>query len=169
MVKGVVFTTPTRLSSPQSLALYYLFSCITSFCHLTKQNLLDLVLGSLLHDIGKIAVPVEILTKPGSLTQTEFSVIQMHPEIGREKLRRLNIPAASILSIIASQHHEHMDGRGYPNHLPGSKMHKYSRMVAIADVYDASSLTSRISRIKLCRAAQWGSSTWGFWSFFSIM
>ena len=124
-----------------SVNVAILSAMLGSLCHLTKQNLLDLVLGSLLHDIGKIAVPVEILTKPGSLTQTEFSVIQMHPEIGREKLRRLNIPSASILSIIASQHHEHMDGRGYPNHLPGSKMHKYSRMVAIADVYDA--LTSR--------------------------
>lgn len=124
-----------------SVNVAVLSAMLGSLCHLTKQNLIDLVMGSLLHDVGKIAVPVEILTKPRSLTQSEFSVIQMHPEAGRDKLRMLNTPSSSILAVIAAQHHEHMDGHGYPSHLQADKIHRYSRIVAIADVYDA--LTSR--------------------------
>ncbi|MBQ9377147.1 MAG: HD-GYP domain-containing protein [Schwartzia sp.] len=110
---------------------------------LSKQDMLNLIMGSLLHDIGKIFVPSDILTKPGRLSDSEFTVIQMHPEAGRKKLRDLNMPAASVLAAIASQHHEHMDGRGYPHHLMGDKIHRFARIVAVADVYDA--LTTRRS------------------------
>ena len=118
-----------------------LAAMLGTYCHYSKKNLLDLVLGSLLHDVGKVIVPKEILNKPSSLTQSEFAVIQMHPEAGREKLRALNISSATMLATIAAQHHEHLDGHGYPNHLMGESIHRFARIVAIADVYDA--LTSR--------------------------
>ena len=104
---------------------------------LSREEMLPLIMGSLLHDVGKLIVPTEILTKAGRLSNEEFTLIRMHPEAGRKKLRELPIPSASILAIIASQHHEHMDGRGYPHQLMGDKIHRFARITAIADVYDA--------------------------------
>ncbi len=104
---------------------------------LPREDMLTLIMGSLLHDIGKIIVPSEILTKTGRLSDEEFAVVKAHPEAGRKKLRELPMPSASILAAIAGQHHEHMDGRGYPHHLTGDKIHRFARIAAIADVYDA--------------------------------
>ena len=104
---------------------------------LSHEGVLTLIMGSLLHDVGKIIVPAEILTKPGRLSNQEFTVIQMHPEAGRKKLRELPVPSAPVLAAIAGQHHEHMDGRGYPRHLKGDQIHRFARITAIADVYDA--------------------------------
>ena len=104
---------------------------------LSREDMLTLIMGSLMHDVGKIIVPSEILTKPGRLSDEEFTVIRSHPEAGRKKLRELPIPSASILAAIAGQHHEHMDGRGYPRKLTGDKIHRFARIAAIADVYDA--------------------------------
>ena len=104
---------------------------------LPREEMLPLIMGSLLHDVGKLIVPTEILTKAGRLSNEEFTLIRMHPEAGRKKLRELPIPSASILATIASQHHEHMDGRGYPHQLKGDKIHRFARITAIADVYDA--------------------------------
>ncbi len=104
---------------------------------LPREEMLPLIMGSLLHDVGKLIVPTEILTKTGRLSNEEFTLIRMHPEAGRKKLRELPIPSASILAIIAGQHHEHMDGRGYPHQLMGDKIHRFARITAIADVYDA--------------------------------
>ena len=112
-----------------------------SIIHLERQDMLNLILGGLLHDIGKLVIPHEILTKTGRLNDNEFNIIKMHPKAGRDRLRTLPIPSAQILATIAMQHHEHMDGRGYPNHVMGDAIHRFSRIVAIADVYDA--LTSR--------------------------
>ena len=104
---------------------------------LPREDMLTLIMGSLLHDIGKIIVPSEILTKTGRLSDEEFAVVKAHPEAGRKKLRELPMPSASILAAIAGQHHEHIDGRGYPHHLTGDKIHRFARITAIADVYDA--------------------------------
>lgn len=110
-------------------------------CRYSKSDLLLIVMGGLLHDIGKISVPPDILTKKGSLTKSEFSLIQIHPEAGEQKLRELPSSSAKLLAAIAGQHHEHMDGQGYPKHLAGDNIHRFARIAAIADVYDA--LTSQ--------------------------
>ena len=81
-------------------------------------------------------MPYEILTKAGHLTDDEWSVMQGHPEAGRKRLKKM-FPNDTLLSTIALQHHEHIDGSGYPNHLKGEQIHRYGRIVAIADVYDA--------------------------------
>lgn len=114
-----------------------LSAMIGSYCHFTKKNLLELVLGSLLHDIGKIVIPPEILNKPGCLSPYEFSLVKQHPEAGRKKLKELNVFDSIIPSTLVVQHHEHLDGSGYPHGLVGDAIHKFSRIVSIADVYDA--------------------------------
>jgi putative nucleotidyltransferase with HDIG domain len=91
--------------------------------------------GGLLHDLGKIGVPGAILDKKGKLTDQEFAVIKSHPEKGVSILEP--IPAfRAILSIVA-QHHEWVNGRGYPRGLAGDEICRGARIVAVADVYEA--------------------------------
>ena len=145
--KNLVQLTDLRMHDDYTFAhsvnVAVLAAMLGAQVHLTKPELLTLITGGLLHDVGKIVVPSEILTKPSTLSDEEFGVIRTHPEAGRKKLHNLNMPSASILAAIAGQHHEHMDGRGYPNQLTGDKIHRFARIVAIADVYDA--LTTRRS------------------------
>ena len=107
--------------------------------HYTRQDLGLLTLGALLHDLGKIRVPSDILNKSSRLDQDELSVIQSHPMDGAKRIQEMAhlLPQPAVLAQIAAQHHEHVDGRGYPNHLTGDKIHRFAKIVAIADVYDA--------------------------------
>lgn len=88
-----------------------------------------------LHDIGKIAVPSEILTKPGQLTEMEWGLIRCHPQAGYEILK--NIPFTWPVARIVLQHHERMDGSGYPSGLSGDEILLEARILAIADVIEA--------------------------------
>ncbi len=101
----------------------------------------------LLHDIGKLLIPREIITKPGKLSAEEFMVIQKHPTIGYQMLREQNVD--EHICNAALMHHERIDGTGYPYHLTGEKLDKYARMVAITDVYDAMT-AARVYRGPLC-------------------
>ncbi|VBB07430.1 Hypothetical protein LUCI_2679 [Lucifera butyrica] len=99
-------------------------------------RLRELALGALLHDIGKLGIPNEILNKQGTLTAAEMELLQKHPDMGFDMLRRN--PDLQILSAhVAYQHHERMDGSGYPRRLAGDDIHEFARIAAIADVYDA--------------------------------
>ena len=92
--------------------------------------------GGLLHDIGKMKIPLEILNKPGKLTDDEFTQIKKHAEYSREILEKS--PDIDEISIcIAAQHHERYDGSGYAHGLKGDEINKYGQMAAIVDVYDA--------------------------------
>ncbi|MDO4204263.1 MAG: HD-GYP domain-containing protein [Selenomonadaceae bacterium] len=102
-----------------------------------KNELLLIIKGAMLHDIGKVAVPGEILTKAGRLTDNEMAVVRLHPEAGYRRIMASGIADAPILAKMAAQHHEHISGKGYPNRLMGKDIHPYSRIVALADVYDA--------------------------------
>jgi putative two-component system response regulator len=96
----------------------------------------NLVYAASMHDIGKIGIPDSILTKPGSLTDEEFRIMKMHPEIGGEILEG----ASGFLrmgEIIARTHHERWDGSGYPRGLAGSQIPLMSRITMVADVFDA--------------------------------
>lgn len=95
-----------------------------------------------LHDIGKVAVPDSILLKPGPLTEEEFEVIKLHPEVGAKILSQAEVllEGKSFLSYaidIAEYHHERWDGSGYPYGLAGEDIPFLARVMAIADVYDA--------------------------------
>jgi len=106
----------------------------------SENKLLELGMGVLMHDIGKIKVPESILNKKTPLLAEEFGEIKHHTTYGFDILRKNN--DLSLLSAhIAFQHHERWDGSGYPRGLKGSELHEYGRLAAIADVYEA--LTSK--------------------------
>jgi PAS domain S-box-containing protein/putative nucleotidyltransferase with HDIG domain len=88
-----------------------------------------------LHDIGKIAVPAEILSKPGKINDHEFSIIKMHAEAGFNILKEIDFPCPVAESI--AQHHERLDGSGYPKGLSGSEIILEARILAVADVVEA--------------------------------
>jgi HD-GYP domain-containing protein (c-di-GMP phosphodiesterase class II) len=101
-----------------------------------KTKLRELALGGLLHDVGKMFVPKEILNKPARLTEDEMKVMKGHSLLGFELLR--NNPEISLLvAHMAFQHHERPNGSGYPRGLQGEEIHEYANIIAIADVYDA--------------------------------
>jgi putative nucleotidyltransferase with HDIG domain len=93
-------------------------------------------IGAMLHDIGKMMVPETVLTKEGKLTADEFAMMKKHAEFGRELLEKTQSMPPHAFNI-AAQHHERMDGTGYPLGLKGEEISCYSKAAAIADVYDA--------------------------------
>ncbi|HKJ77488.1 MAG TPA: HD-GYP domain-containing protein [Gammaproteobacteria bacterium] len=109
---------------------------------LTADDLFELGMGALLHDLGKMWVPLEILKKPGPLTPEEFEVMKAHPGHGRELLAECDdIPKRAL--AVAAHHHERYDGTGYPDGLKGREIQLFPRIVAVCDVYDA--ITSKRS------------------------
>ena len=101
-----------------------------------ERELLEIGIGALLHDVGKMAVPLEILNKPGKLTKEEFEVIKTHPKVGYDMLK--DLPNISLLTAhCALQHHERINGSGYPYGLKGDEIHEYAQIIGIADVFDA--------------------------------
>ncbi len=90
-----------------------------------------------MHDIGKIAIPHDILHKPGRLTEEEFNVIKTHTTRAHDMLKISDRKFIKAAEIIATQHHEKWNGTGYPQGLAGEKIHIYARIVALADVFDA--------------------------------
>ncbi len=93
-------------------------------------------LAGLMHDIGKAVMPLEVLNKPGQLTEAEFSVIRGHPERGHALLLE-GLGATPQMLDVVLHHHERMDGKGYPRRLPAERISQLARMGAICDVYDA--------------------------------
>ena len=106
-----------------------------------------LTLAGLLHDIGKMMIPMEIIKKPGKLTDEEFRIIQGHPTLGYELLKEQNVD--SRIALAALQHHERCDGTGYPQGLTLNKIEPFAKIVAIADVYDALT-ANRVYRGPIC-------------------
>ncbi len=92
-------------------------------------------IAGLLHDIGKIAIPAEILSKPGSLNEEEYSLIQEHSIVGYNILKNARLPWP--VAEIVRQHHERLDGSGYPGKLKGSEICVEARIIAVVDVVDA--------------------------------
>jgi putative nucleotidyltransferase with HDIG domain len=104
---------------------------------LSEDEVRVIEMGALVHDIGKLSVPAEILSKPGSLSDAEFRLIKGHAQAGYDILK--DIDFGSPIAEIALQHHERMDGSGYPNHLYADEILMASRIVAVADVIEAMS------------------------------
>ena len=96
-----------------------------------------LKMASTLHDIGKISIPDRVLLKPGKLTQEEFEIMKTHTVIGYDILSNSNKPILKIASKIAHEHHEKYNGTGYPRGISGDEIGVYSKIVALADVFDA--------------------------------
>lgn len=104
--------------------------------NMSRDKLFHLAMGAMLHDIGKVFVPKEILLKTGRLTDSEFAIIKEHPLRGYEYLKG-HIDISALSRIIVLQHHEKIDGTGYPEGIKGNKIHEFAKIAAIADVYDA--------------------------------
>ncbi len=107
---------------------------------LETEELYDLGLCALLHDIGKMAVPIDIISKPAKLTNEEFCVVKQHPIKGAEFFKKHKLVANKIYQGVLT-HHEKFDGTGYPNGLSGEDIPLFGRIISVADVFDA--LTSK--------------------------
>src|SRR3954447_21622600 len=100
-----------------------------------EDRMRKLGVGLLVHDVGKLAVPPEILNKPGRLTDAEMTVMKTHPTAGVELLRAADLSPLAL--SIVRDHHERIDGSGYPQGLFGNQVQDFPRIAAVADVYDA--------------------------------
>ncbi len=100
------------------------------------QNRIEgIYMAALIHDLGKLSVPVEILSKPSRLSEIEFSLIKQHPQVGYDIIRGIEFPWP--LAEIVYRHHERIDGSGYPRGLSGDKMLEEAKIVAVSDVIEA--------------------------------
>ena len=103
---------------------------------LDGQDLKDAGMAGLLHDVGKMMIPGEVLNKPGKLTDEEFNIIKEHPRKGWEILN-ISEGANAVALDVCLHHHERMDGKGYPEKISGDDLTLFARMGTICDVYDA--------------------------------
>jgi putative nucleotidyltransferase with HDIG domain len=110
---------------------------------LAPVRLRELAVGGLLHDVGKLAVPNDILQKPGALTDDEFDVIKQHPEVGAELVKELGF--SRQVARLVLDHHERLDGSGYPRGLGAPDLDIETRIMAVCDVFDAL-LSQRVYR-----------------------
>lgn len=110
--------------------------CLGIAMKLSKYELRDLCVGALVHDIGKVLIPKDIILKSDALSNDEFEEIKTHAIKGYEYLRNTR-EISSAAKMVVLQHHERYDGNGYPDALKGEKINKLARVVSIADVYDA--------------------------------
>ena len=100
-----------------------------------KDRVDGIIMAGLIHDIGKINIPIGILMKPGRLDKDEFNIIKTHPGTGFDTLKNVEFPWP--IAQVVHQHHERMDGSGYPNGLKGDAIFLESRIIAVADVVEA--------------------------------
>jgi putative nucleotidyltransferase with HDIG domain len=103
--------------------------------NLSAEKLNDIYLAAMVHDIGKCRIPIKILTKPDKLTEVEYGIMKKHAEFGFKILKKIDL--LQPISQIVLQHHERMDGSGYPFHLKKNEILLEARILGVADVVDA--------------------------------
>lgn len=106
---------------------------------LPEDEVIKISIAAYLHDMGKVGIPDDILRKSAALTDEEYAVIKTHPSIGSKLLG--GHPLAEMVTSAANDHHERMDGKGYPNSLCGEQIPLVARIVSIADAFDAMTST----------------------------
>ena len=116
-------------------------------------------MAGLLHDIGKMAMPLDVLNKPGKLTEDEYAIMRSHPERGHAMLLAALTSVSDAALDVCLHHHEKVDGTGYPHRLAGERISLLARMGAICDVYDAITSNRPYKAAwtprSLARMAQW--------------
>lgn len=117
-------------------------------CHLSAAEIYHLRISAYLHDIGKIGIPDCILFKPDKLDAEEWNCMKTHPEKGEEITRMLAIEDCDLIANVVRQHHEYYDGNGYPDRLAGENISILSRIIAVADAYDAITETRPYARAR---------------------
>lgn len=115
----------------------HLSKALGEWAGLSKELADELFMAAPMHDVGKVAIPDSVLLKPGKLDEAEWEIMRSHVEIGQEIFSRSKRPVLKAASIVAGQHHERFDGKGYPKGIAGDDIHIYGRIVALVDVYDA--------------------------------
>ncbi|MBE5935733.1 MAG: HD-GYP domain-containing protein [Lachnospiraceae bacterium] len=118
-----------------SINVALLASMIGNMLHFSEKDMNVLKLGAILHDIGKLAIPQKILATTNRLSEKDFAIVKTHPSKGYELLTKQEVPIS--IKNIALQHHERCDGSGYPNGLKAEEIDKFSKIIAIADCYEA--------------------------------
>ncbi len=119
-----------------SVAVCALMVALARQIGLSEEHTRSAGMAGLLHDLGKAAIPLAVLNKPGKLTDEEFTVVKSHPVEGYHMLKEGGSVEAAVLDACL-HHHEKVDGTGYPDRLPGDKISLIAKMAAICDVYDA--------------------------------
>ena len=119
-----------------SLNVSILMTLFAKHLAFDREIIENLALGAFLHDIGKVLVPPEILHKPGKLTPQEYEVMKSHVDLGLEVLKESPDLPELVIEIV-QQHHERLDGKGYPKQLTEQQISQVGRMIAIVDSYDA--------------------------------
>lgn len=118
-----------------SVAVCALMIALAKQLELSEADIKDAGMAGLLHDVGKMMIPDEVLNKPGKLTDEEFEIIKDHPKKGWEVL---NVSGANAVALdVVLHHHERVDGTGYPEKISGDALTLFARMGAVCDVYDA--------------------------------
>ncbi len=125
-----------RYTFEHSVSVAVLMISFARALDLTADVIHEIGVGALLHDIGKILIPHEILNKPGKLTEAEFAVMRRHVTHSRDILAQAS-GISPIALAVAAEHHERVDGTGYPDKKAGERISRYGQMAAIVDVYDA--------------------------------
>lgn len=110
--------------------------CLSFWMGRSYHEIEETIMGALLHDIGKALIPLKVLNKPGALTDEEMHLVRFHSLRGYKFLKQYGDFTQSVL-LCALQHHERIDGSGYPMSVKGDKIHPYAKLIAIADVFDA--------------------------------
>lgn len=120
-----------------SLNVGILLGVFGRYLKLDEQLISELVTGGLLHDIGKIRVPEEVLHKPGKLTSAEFDIMKRHVLHGRDIIKENQVTLPQPTMEVVVQHHEQLSGTGYPHRLVGDEISRHGRMASIVDIFDA--------------------------------
>ena len=119
-----------------SVAVCALMIALARQMGLDARQTRDAGMAGMLHDVGKALIPAHIINKPGKLDAAELQIVRTHPERGHELLQRLGGLAPAVLDVCLN-HHEKMDGSGYPHGAPSERISTMARMAAVCDVYDA--------------------------------
>jgi len=122
-------------TADHQLRVSRLADSIATELDLSEEQILGIHMASLVHDVGKINVPVEILSKSGKLTDYEFNLIKFHPQKGYDILKNIDFPWPIARFVL--QHHERMEGSGYPQGLKGEEILSGARIIGVADVVEA--------------------------------
>lgn len=140
-LEGIIHTVAVTVETRDPYTAGHQKRVASLACEIARQmGLADHVIDGIkmagvIHDHGKITVPAEILSKPGSLTRLEFGIIQTHPQVGYDILKKIEFPWPVDRMIL--QHHERMDGSGYPQGLKNDQILIEARIIAVADVLEA--------------------------------
>jgi PAS domain S-box-containing protein/putative nucleotidyltransferase with HDIG domain len=136
-VQAMAFTIETRdpYTAGHQRRVTKLAGLIAKEMGLSKDQIEGVEMAGNLHDIGKIYVPSEILNKPGKISDLEFNIIKTHPQVGYDILKSIKFPWP--IAEIVFQHHERLDGSGYPSGLKGDQIHLEAKILAVADVIEA--------------------------------